>query len=152
MPRAAKAKPEVDKEVQGGVPMFEEQENEEVVETEVEDREEDEAEGLLFPDGPTLDMVEEWRSRYTNIYLTEFDDGEVFIWRSLIRKEYKEVMKVQNADSFYKEERICERVLLWPQGYNFMAMSSGKAGVPTLISELVLEKSGFQAKTGAMPL
>jgi hypothetical protein len=33
-----------------------------------------------------------------------------------------------------------------------MAMAQGKAGIPTLIAELVMEKSGFQAKTGAVRL
>jgi hypothetical protein len=109
-------------------------------------------EAVLFPGGPSLDRVEEWRSRFKDIFLTEFDDGEVVVWRSLVRKEYKDIMKIQGADNFYKEERICERVVLWPENYGFMAMAQGKAGIPTLIAELVMEKSGFQAKTGAMRL
>lgn len=109
-------------------------------------------EELLFPDGPTVAQVEEWKSRFNDeVYLTEFEE-EVFIWRPITRKEYKGVMKIQNADSFYKEERICEAVVLFPEQYNFMQMTAGKAGIPTLLSELVMEKSGFQAKTGAMKL
>jgi hypothetical protein len=109
-------------------------------------------EELLFPGGPSLDKVEEWKSLHGGeVYLTEFDD-EVFLWRPIKRKEYKEVAKIQNADSFYKEERICERCVLFPENYNFMAMSSGKAGIPTLVAELIMEKSGFQAKTGAMKI
>jgi hypothetical protein len=107
---------------------------------------------ILFPGGPSLDQVEDWRSRFKDVFLTEFEDGEVVIWRSLIRKEYKDVMKIPNADNFYKEERICEKVVLWPENYGFMAMAQGKAGIPTLIAELVMEKSGFQAKTGAVRL
>lgn len=112
----------------------------------------EDGQALLFPGGPTLDQIEEWRSRYKDIFLTELEEGDVFIWRTLVRKEYKEVMKIQGADNYYKEERICERVMLYPQNFSFMAMASGKAGVPTLIAELVMEKSGFQAKTGAMRL
>jgi hypothetical protein len=109
-------------------------------------------EELLFPGGPALAQVEEWKSRFKDeVYLTEFEE-EVFLWRPITRKEYKQVMKVQNADSFYKEERICEACILYPQGYNFMAMTAGKAGIPTLLAELIMEKSGFQAKTGAMKL
>lgn len=112
----------------------------------------EDGQAILFPGGPTLDSVEEWRSRYKDVFLTEFDDGEVVVWRSLVRKEYKDIMKIQGADNFYKEERICEKVVLWPENYGFMAMAQGKAGIPTLIAELVMEKSGFQAKTGAMRL
>lgn len=112
----------------------------------------EDGESLLFPGGPTLDQVEEWRSRYKDIYLTEFDEGDVIIWRTLVRKEYKEIMKINGADSYYKEERICEKVVLYPKDFGFMSMAQGKAGIPTLVAELVMEKSGFQAKTGAMRL
>jgi hypothetical protein len=109
-------------------------------------------EELLFPGGPALTQVEEWKSRFREeVYLTEFEE-EIFLWRPITRKEYKQVMKVQNADSFYKEERICEACILYPQNYNFMQMTAGKAGIPTLLAELIMEKSGFQAKTGAMKL
>lgn len=107
---------------------------------------------LLFAGGPTLDTVEEWKSLYGEIYLTEFEGDELIIWRGLKRAEYKQIMKTPNADQYYKEERICEKCVLWPEKYGFQAMSSGKAGVPTLIAELVMEKSGFQPKTGAMRL
>jgi hypothetical protein len=110
-------------------------------------------EELLFPNGPSVAQVEEWKSQFSDeVYLTEFSDEDIFLWRPITRKEYKGVMKVNNADSFYKEERICEAVVLFPTGYNFMSMTTGKAGIPTLLAELVMEKSGFQAKTGAMKL
>ena len=109
-------------------------------------------EELLFPDGPSLEQVEKWKSQYGDeVYLTEFD-VDVFLWRPITRREYKGIMKAQNADTYYKEERICEAVVLYPTGYNFMNMTNGKAGIPTLLSELIMEKSGFQARTGAMKL
>lgn len=107
----------------------------------------------VFPGGPTYNDVEKWKSMYNNeVYLTEFDDENVFVWRPIKRKEYKDIAKLQNADNFYKEERICEKSILFPANYGFMNMSAGKAGIPTLLSELILEKSGFVAKTGAMRL
>lgn len=107
---------------------------------------------LLFPGGPTLNFVEQLKSLHNGeVYLTEFDE-EVFLWRPITRKEYKGVMKNKDADPYYKEERLCEAVVLWPEKYNFIAMGNGKAGIPTLLAELVMEKSGFQAKRGAMRL
>jgi hypothetical protein len=128
----------------------------EVEEAEVEEEQDQDLIGpdgkeILFPGGPSLDQIEQWKSQFGEVYLTEFEE-DVFIWRSLTRKEYKEVMKVERADNFYKEERICDRVILFPEGYNFIQMGQGKAGIPTLIAELVMEKSGFQAKTGALRL
>lgn len=104
---------------------------------------------VLFPEGPKMTKVEEWKSRFGAVYLTEFDE-EVFLWRTLTRKEYKDVMKVQQADTYYKEERICDRCILWPEEYNFVKMTHGKAGVPSLISEQIMDKSGFTAKVGAV--
>jgi len=106
---------------------------------------------LLFPGGPTLAKIEEWKSLHGDVYLTEFDE-DVYLWRSLRRKEYKDIMKINGADQYYKEERIVDKVMLYPENYNFMSMTNGKAGVPTLLSELVMEKSGFSAKTGAVKL
>lgn len=109
-------------------------------------------EELLFEGGPTIAQVEEWKRLYGAIYMTEFDDGEVFIWRPLNRKEFKEIMKIDGADSLYREERVCEKCIIWPENYDFMSMSLGKAGVPTMISEQIMEKSGFAAKTGPVQL
>jgi len=109
-------------------------------------------EELLFPDGPTIAKVEEWKSLYKNIYFTDFDDSEGFVWRCLRRFEYKEITKVQGADTFYKEERICERCVLWPENYNFASMKDGKAGIPTYLAEQIMEKSGFSAITPSFKL
>lgn len=109
-------------------------------------------EELLMPGGPTIEQVEKWKSMYNDeVYLTEFDN-EVFLWRPITRKEFKDIMKLQNADSFYREERICEKCVLFPEQYNFSAMVRGKAGIPTVLSELIMEKSGFVPKQGSIKL
>lgn len=111
------------------------------------------AEQEIYPGGPTYNDLEKWKSLYNGeVYLTDFDEENVFVWRPIKRKEYKDIAKLANADNFYKEERICEKALLFPANYGFMNMANGKAGIPTLLHELILEKSGFVAKTGAMRL
>jgi hypothetical protein len=107
----------------------------------------------IFPGGPTFNELEGWKSQFGGeIYMTEFDDESAYIWRPIKRKEYKDISKIQGADQWYKEERICEKCVLFPKNYSYMAMTNGKAGTPSLLSELILEKSGFVAKTGAMKL
>jgi|LFRM01.1.fsa_nt_gb hypothetical protein len=96
----------------------------------------------IFPGGPTRKMVEEWKAHYGDIYSTTFDE-EVFIWRTLNRTEYKEILKIRNADGMYREERICEKCVLWPIGYSHLQMASGKAGIPSLLAEQIMDKSGF---------
>ncbi len=120
-------------------------------EQEVQEQEVQEQE-LLFEDGPTIAQVEEWKGRFGNIYLTEFEDGDTFVWRALKRKEFKEIMKAEGADSLYREERVSERCVIWPEKYDFVAMTHGKAGVPTFLSEQIMDKSGFSAKVGAIAL
>lgn len=126
-----------------------------VIDVEEEFNEDDPAlaEQEVFAGGPTYNEVEKWKSMYSGeVYMTQFDDENIFVWRPIKRKEYKDIAKLQNADNFYKEERICERAVLFPEKYGFMNMSAGKAGIPTLLSEMILEKSGFVAQTGAMRL
>ena len=108
-------------------------------------------EEVLFPDGPTLKEVDEWKNRYKDIYFTEFED-EVFIWRCIARNEYKEVSNIPGADTFYREEKIVEKVVLWPANYDGFAMRAGKAGIPSFLAEQVLEKSGFAARAAAIKL
>lgn len=96
----------------------------------------------LFPGGPTHETVERWKATFGDVYITEFDE-DVFIWRTLSRTEYKEVLRIKNADAMYREERICEKCVLWPEGYNHIVMSNGKAGIPTLIAEQIMDRSGF---------
>lgn len=133
-----------------------EQDEEVVVVNAAEEFEEDDAskaEEEIFEGGPTYNDLEKWKSMYNGeIYLTEFDEESIFVWRPIKRKEYKDIAKLQSADNFYKEERICEKSILFPAGYGFMNMSNGKAGIPTILHELILEKSGFVPKTGAMRL
>lgn len=108
-------------------------------------------EELLYPGGPTIEAIEQWKSQFKDVYFTEFEE-EVFIWRCLSRKEYKEIMGIQGADNFYKEERICEKCVLWPKDYGFIQMKAGKAGIPTFLGEQVMDKSGFAARTAALKL
>jgi len=101
-------------------------------------------ETLLFESGPTLNKVEEWRSLYGQVYATEFDD-EVYIWRTLKRVEYKEILKIKGADALFREERICQKCIVWPEAYDFVDMASGKAGTPSILAEQIMDKSGFSA-------
>lgn len=119
----------------------------EQVEEQIEEQAQESQEGIgpddpIFEGGPTNNMVAEWKSRYGEIYANQFDE-EVFIWRPINRVEYKEIFKVKNADGMWIEERICEKCVLWPENYSFMDMSIGKAGIPSTLSNKILDMSGF---------
>lgn len=96
----------------------------------------------IFPEGPTHKQIEAWKAQFGEVYATEFEE-EVFIWRTLTRIEYKNILKIKGADPMYREETICEKCTLFPEGYNRIAMSNGKAGIPSLLAEQIMDKSGF---------
>lgn len=96
----------------------------------------------IFTGGPTKNEVDQWKSQHGDVYISEVG-SDTFIWRPCSRKEWKDILKIQNADPLYREERLMERCLLWPKGYDFTAMARGKAGVPSQVSDQIMEKSGF---------
>lgn len=135
------------------MPVVEEEEVVSVPLAEIDEEDVSKAEEEIFPGGPTYNDIEQWKSQYgEDVYLTEFDEKNIFVWRPIRRKEYKDIQKIPNADQWYKEERICDKVVLFPKNYGHMHMSNGKAGIPTLLADMILEKSGFVARNGAMRL
>jgi hypothetical protein len=100
-------------------------------------------EEVLFEGGPTIAMIEEFKRRYGNIYITDFENGDVYIYRALNRKEWREIKNIQNADALYQEERICDSAVIWPKTDPGKFRIYGAAGVPTVLAEQILEISGF---------
>jgi hypothetical protein len=90
---------------------------------------------------PTCEQVDMWRLKFGEVYATPMDDV-YYVWRTLTRFEYKELLQIK-SDPMFREETICEYCVLWPEGYNSAVMKQGKAGIPSLLSEQILDKSGF---------
>ena len=105
----------------------------------------------VFPDGPTKNQIENWKQQYGDVYLTEFD-SETFVWRTLSRLEYKELMNQGNQSEWEGEENVVATCVLWPENYGPEDISDGKAGVPSILSDQVMAKSGFVAKKRAQKL
>ena len=132
------------------------EEKEEVLIDEFEPNEDDfvKDEDTLFPNGPTYDNIDEWKSRYNGeIYMTDFEEGEIYIWRPLTRKEYRDIINIEGSTAFYREERICQVSIVWPTtNLSSKLRTTGKAGIPSMLSELILEKSGYNPNTRTMAL
>ena len=97
----------------------------------------------IFPMGPTYDQLADWKSRYKEeVYMSDFV-SQVFIWRPLRRSEWKTMQRAQGHDEAYNEESICRTCILWPEDYANHEMAFGKAGIPTMLSQLIMEQSGF---------
>lgn len=116
-------------------------------EEEIEDEEnvvldeEGDPERELFEGGPKISQINKWKEEYGEVFATSID-LEMFIWRPLTRKDYKEL--ITNGGSLYdREERYCAKCVLWPDNYDFKDEHI-KAGLPTSLAEQILLKSGFQ--------
>lgn len=109
----------------------------------------------IFPGGPSRSELASWKKQFEieghGVYMTDHLD-EVFIWRSLNREEYREIMALPNVDPLQREEIICEICMLFPYEYNFSSMASKLAGTPAVVAQQIMEKSGFKKASPAVRL
>ena len=126
--------------------------NEEDDEVAVEDLDEDEE---IWPGGPTAKMIVDWKQEYGDVYVTSVSYDNHVVWRVLNRLEYKNIVKqmelfVQEGQmssaeaNMWNEEAIANTCILFPD-MNSGSSTASMAGVPSLISQEVLEASGFVA-------
>lgn len=105
----------------------------------------------VFPGGPTWADVAEWKSKYGEIYHVSIN-GQDYIFRPLTRLEYKNIMRARENDPYYREEKACETCVLWPKDFRGAVLANAPAGVPTILAEHIMERSGFTPDTAAKPL
>lgn len=98
----------------------------------------------LFPGGPGKSQIQAWKKEWEgyDLYVTEVLN-ETFVFRTLNRFEYKQLISLQKVDALQREEIICQTVTLWPENYTWREMATTKAGVPSTYSDIIMEKSGF---------
>lgn len=97
----------------------------------------------------TPEMIAEFKKLYKKVYKTTLIDGTVIVWRRYNRQEYKEIMKKyeqeKDADKrvWSREEECCRRCILFPGKEKTDFILNNMAGVATLLSDKIYEKSGF---------
>jgi hypothetical protein len=118
----------------------------------VEDLDDDE---LIWDGGPTAGMIKAWKQQYEDVYVTSITFDKHVVWRVLSRLEYKQIVKkmeqliqggqLSSAEAnMWNEEAIAELCILYPK-LDGGSLSGAMAGLPSLISQEVLEASGFVA-------
>lgn len=104
----------------------------------------------IFEGGPSQSEVNSWKKQFEQdghqVMLSEIGD-EVFIWRTLNRVEYREIMALPNTDPLQREEIICEVCVLFPYMYRFDTMANRKAGAPAVLAEQIMKASAFVQPT-----
>ena len=109
----------------------------------------------IFEGGPTAGQVVQWKKQYGEVYVTSLSFDKHIVWRVLSRLEYKQLVKKMESlmqagqlstaeANMWNEEAITELCILFP-GYSKNALTAEMAGLPSLISQEVLEASGFVA-------
>lgn len=98
--------------------------------------------GPIFAGGPLESEILAWKKQFGRIYSTELD-GDIYIWRTINRFEYKEVMSAPNTNELMREEMICEVCVLFPYDYSYESMVNEPGGIPSMLSEQIMQKSGF---------
>jgi hypothetical protein len=140
---------------------------EEALEAQVNDEDEDEDEEKpllpedlppdtpIWVDGPTAGQIVEWKKQYGSVYVTSVTYEKHVAWRPLNRTEYRNIVKhIENLISSGKmtqveanmenEEVICEVCCLYPK-FTKQDFSREMAGLPSILSQQILESSGFTA-------
>lgn len=107
----------------------------------------------LWEDGPTAGQTVEWKRHFGEVFVSSFDLDKHYMWRTLNRNEYKQIVRqveklvssgqMSQVDAnMYNEEIITEVCLLHPK-LTRQDFNSNLAGLPSIISQQVLESSGF---------
>lgn len=100
----------------------------------------------IYEGGPLKSEVEVWKKTYAEPYysvsLTDIL-GHRFVFRTLNRFEYKQVCALQNSNALTREEVICKTCVLYPYNFDWKSISVGRAGIPSTLSQVIMESSGF---------
>jgi len=85
------------------------------------------------------ELYEQYLDKYGQVFMHDFGENGVFIFKSLGRKDFRELRDSDAINDYAKEEIICEQCVLYPKGFDFE--NCDEAGLPTQLANLILEKS-----------
>lgn len=77
--------------------------------------------------------------KYHNVFMIEINK-QIYIYRSLGRSEYREILEDRRFDDITKEEIICTQCLLYPNPETY-SWDDKEAGIPTELMKAILTDS-----------
>lgn len=93
-------------------------------------------------DHPQVIDVRNWKSKYGKIYMsTVVEDTEIYVWRPILRQEWKELISRDFADDMLRQEALLEKCLLFPRIET--VKRSRPAGILAALETKVMFQSGF---------
>lgn len=104
----------------------------------------DQNQELIVPDHPLdEEELEEFYAdcvdRYGSVFTQEFEEYGIFIFRSIGRKDFRQIRDATILEDYEKEELICETCVLYPPNFDYA--NCDLAGLPTQLAQLILDKS-----------
>ena len=84
------------------------------------------------------ELLERFKGSYKNIYIFQFEN-QVFIYHSVGRRDYKNLVFDKSLSEAEKEELLCSICTLFPPKYNFSDCE--EAGLPTRLAEEIVKNS-----------
>ena len=97
----------------------------------------------------TPELLKELKAQHKKLFKTVLGE-DIFVWHKLNRKEYKQVMKkyedVEDRDErlWAREEEACRLAIVYPCQEVIEEMLDESAGLATILSDEIYEKSGFR--------
>ena len=103
----------------------------------------------LFENGPGASQIELWKKQFSReqVFHTQILEKH-FVFRTLNRYEYKQIVAIDNIDALHREEIICKTCVLWPFNYDFKTMAKEDGGYPSTLAQIIMENSGFTKEYG----
>jgi hypothetical protein len=94
-----------------------------------------------FPEHPSDTQIAEWKKIYPAVLSSGMGDDEIFIFRPITRKEYRDIQEESMKDpSIPFEDRVVEKRVLWASHPEVLQT---KAGTIPALSEQILASSNF---------
>jgi hypothetical protein len=108
---------------------------------------------VAYEDAPDEAILEAWKSTYGKFFISSIlGDDTIFLWRTINRTEYKQLINTgvaKNQNSY--EDAIVRKCVLWPK-VTSEAMAGSDAGVVPTLAKQILYKSGFVSDQVALSL
>ena len=100
-----------------------------------------------FEGAPSQEDIDEWKLEHGDAYCSAFSEVELFIWRPLNRKEWREHQMVlaqsqEQIDPFELEEDTVRKCMLWMSEPGMKSLQF-KAGSVSTLHEQILQNSNF---------
>lgn len=91
---------------------------------------------------PSVLDVKNWKSKYGKIYMSSVvEDTEVYVWRPILRQEWKAILGAGYTDDMLRQEALLETCLLFPKKDTILY--ERPAGVISALETKIMFQSGF---------